>query len=495
MSGPHSQDGHIEDNTDPAEQVDLNEDDGPAFIDDHDFVEVDVDLENEPMEEDDAIEAAQDEGSMTERPQVLDMSNCVLTSHSGPVYSVATLRVPASNLLLVATGGGDDKAYLNVINLESDSLTCTATLELTPPNHTHNDTISCVAFSNVSEKTLPTILATGCYDGTIQLWDVKLDDGSIKATHARQLDGPSDIEWMTFHPLGGTVLLAGSTDGTVWMWYTPTGKCLQVFVGHSNDVTAGGFTLDGKLAVTAGVDGTLRVWAPKKGHCKHSFGTSHDNVASEPFAEEALTCMSIHSTDGGQQVAICGCENGTAWLTHLTNKKVLGCLHHYIPNPGDSNKASHVMDDEDDQDEIPELRSVEAVGFAPEALKTKWCATGGTDGKLKIWDTTNNQCRQTCHHTDPEGNTAGVTKLFWHPTLPLIYTAASDGTVRAWDARSGVCVTEMTGNRDVINDMSISFGHDTQPDFVVTASEDESVRVFEVYPVELMQLSANGAER
>merc|ERR1719491_72467 len=117
----------------------------------------------------------------------------------------------------------------------------------------------------------PNYLAVGSYDGTIALYD------PITGVKIQVLDGPTDVEFLSFHPKGGSVLLAGSiADATVWMYHLPTSKCLQVFVGHEcnsegGGVTTGSFTPDGKFAVTAGMDGTLRLWAPRTGLCKHVF--------------------------------------------------------------------------------------------------------------------------------------------------------------------------------------------------------------------------------
>ena len=456
---------------------------GPVFIDTNEAVEVDVDLEHEPMDDDDDDGAAVTQVGTEEKTDsytakaVVDMAKYVLSSHTGPIYSTASIRTAES--IVIASGGGDDMAFLHTISTNQGFPT-TTTQELTPPNHTHTDTITAVAFNS---STLPAVLATGCYDGTIQLWDVKEEDAKTVAVHVRQLDGPSDIEWLTWHPNGGTVLLAGSTDGTVWMWFVPTGKCLQVFVGHSGDTTAGSFTPDGKFAVTSGVDGTLRIWAPKTGICKYTFGKPYAGGTSggERFAEGALTCMAM-SDDIENQFAAVGCEDGAAWIVHLTNKKVLGCLHHYIP----STQQDYFMQDDDTAD--AESRSIEAVGFAPHSLNVKWFATAGVDGVLKIWDTTSNQCRQTCFLATAGGAAAGVTRLLWHTSLPLIYSAASDGVIRLWDAKSGRCLTTLTGHSDTINDLSIIFGDGTiqRPDLIIAGSDDNSVRIFEVNVAECM---------
>lgn len=70
----------------------------------------------------------------------------------------------------------------------------------------------------------------------------------------RTLEGPEDVEWLDWHSKGepvrawrvpgavaelgggllagcmhaGNILLAGSKDGTIWMWLASTGDCIKV---------------------------------------------------------------------------------------------------------------------------------------------------------------------------------------------------------------------------------------------------------------------------
>jgi WD40 repeat protein len=40
----------------------------------------------------------------------------------------------------------------------------------------------------------------------------------------------------------------------------------------------------------------------------------------------------------------------------------------------------------------------------------------------------------------------GVSKLAWHDSAPLVYTASTDGVIRLWDARSGELLYSLTGH-------------------------------------------------
>lgn len=72
---------------------------------------------------------------------------------------------------------------------------------------------------------------------------------------------------------------------------------------------------------------------------------------------------------------------------------------------------------------------------------TLWYLSGGMDGNLKIWDLGNYSCRHICQHD------GGIVRLEWHDWLPLVYTACTDGVVRLWDARSGQCLSELSGHQ------------------------------------------------
>jgi len=261
----------------PSEDDD--DDNSPAFIDMNSAVEVNIpDTNNnnndagDDMVMDDADEDALPSkmpmmeecgASSPSSPTIIDQSKATFNPHTDAIYAIASHYDAASHRLYIASGGGDDRAFLHHVTTTSNAELSQTT---TPLIHPHTDSVSCVAFnapylaSDVSGKPQKSLLAVGSYDGAIVLYDA--DSGDLDHV----LEGPSDVEWTCFHPKGGTVLLAGSiADGTIWMYHTPSKSCLQVFVGHEGGVTAGAFTPDGKSAVSAGQDGTCRVWHPRRG--------------------------------------------------------------------------------------------------------------------------------------------------------------------------------------------------------------------------------------
>eukprot|EP00531_Pseudo-nitzschia_arenysensis_P007558 CAMPEP_0116150714 /NCGR_PEP_ID=MMETSP0329-20121206/19703_1 /TAXON_ID=697910 /ORGANISM="Pseudo-nitzschia arenysensis, Strain B593" /LENGTH=472 /DNA_ID=CAMNT_0003647263 /DNA_START=65 /DNA_END=1483 /DNA_ORIENTATION=- len=446
------------DATPVAATDDDNVDDVTDFIDMNDAVEVHVD-DDLPMDEgdDNDMEEKSPEGtadtSSSAESSVPDMSSIQLRSHTDSVYAVASFV--ENGQLSILSGGGDDKAFQYKVS-GADGNRSTA---VTPLSYAHTDTVSSVAYNleyvGPDPKKTPRIAAVGSYDGSIIIYDA--DTGTQKL----KLEGPSDVEWISFHPKGGTVLLTGSGDGTLWMFHVPLNRCMQVFVGHEQAVTAGCFSPDGKWALSASADGTLRIWAPKTGLNKHVFR----------LGDAPLTCMANKGGSDGMLV-IAGSEDGQAHVCHIGSKKVVVSLRHYdMPTNTESNG------DEDEEMEYP--MSVEAVGFSPS--QPNWCATGGIDGKLKIWDLARDgQCRQVCAPAETE-SVDSITRISWHPSLPFVFASTINGTVRVWDARNGNLLHTLTGGAtaDQINDMDIQFLPDGSA-VIVAASDDNAVRVFEL---------------
>jgi len=480
-------------------------DDTPTFIDMSSAVEVAVPDGDAPMDDDDdEVDAGNDRDDMGDDHQqehLPDQSKATFPSHSDAVYAIATHYDPTSHTLTIASGGGDDRAYLHYVTSQAtgSSDSTTQVTKTVPLSHPHTDSISCVSL-NLDMKPQAHLVAVGSYDGAIVVYDCSVADTA--GILVKTLEGPSDVEWCCFHPKGGTVLLAGSiADGTIWMYHTPPNpnqyKCLQVFVGHEGGVTAGAFTPDGKWVVSAGQDGTIRVWAPKTGMSRHVFRVmdqsgGHDHQEEGPGP--GLTCLSVGGGSDGQ-LAIAGGEDGNAYVVHIQGKKLVATLPHFENTPGAasstpsaSSPPTSMEDDPEEQENMmEEARSVEAVGFCPSTIPATahWCATGGVDGVLKIWNMSPGgaggaQLRQKCSRDD--GIRAGITRLRWHDSLPLVIASYTDGRVCVWDVRVGKMVDCLTGHEDMINDMDVAFVHGSSAAVIVTGSDDKSVKMFELLP-------------
>jgi WD40 repeat protein len=59
-------------------------------------------------------------------------------------------------------------------------------------------------------------------------------------------------------------LLSGSEDKTIRLWDLVTGKPMQVFEGHTSEVTGVAFSVDGRKVLSGSADKTARLWALSK---------------------------------------------------------------------------------------------------------------------------------------------------------------------------------------------------------------------------------------
>jgi outer membrane protein assembly factor BamB len=125
---------------------------------------------------------------------------------------------------------------------------------------------------------------------------------------------------MDWHP-NGPVLLAGSADGTIWMWNVVKKVCMSVFSGHSDAVTCGGFTPDGKHIVSGSADGSVLVWDPKTAAVLFRFNSGG------LFHEGSIGALAIHPDN---QLVLTGSDDGTARLIQIATGKILAKLEQHL---------------------------------------------------------------------------------------------------------------------------------------------------------------------
>ena len=184
--------------------LELVEEEDENYIDLNHAVEIEGNIDDDaPMDEDqedgDIIdkrnEAAIDEEGASK--VVKDMSFQTISSHRpSSVFTVASHMNKGTNMLTIISGGGDDRAFLHKLDNNNN-------LSSTVLDHQHTDSVSCVATNEslVSDdltKT-PKYVAVGAYDGNTILYNP--DSG--QKLHV--LDGPTDVEFIAFHPKGGSV--------------------------------------------------------------------------------------------------------------------------------------------------------------------------------------------------------------------------------------------------------------------------------------------------
>lgn len=104
-------------------------------------------------------------------------------------------------------------------------------------------------------------LASASVDGTVKLWDIHT--GACLQTFSEHTAPAIRVQWS---PDGGTLASSGY-DATIRFWDVQTGNASKVLVGHTGLITNLVFTPDSRTLVSGSYDGTVRVWDVARGHC------------------------------------------------------------------------------------------------------------------------------------------------------------------------------------------------------------------------------------
>ncbi|KAJ1184158.1 hypothetical protein NDU88_000968 [Pleurodeles waltl] len=359
----------------------------------------------------------EDEG-VEEGMEAQDDSEVTFSKHTASVFCVS---LDPQQSALAVTGGEDDKAFVWRVSDGELLFECSG----------HKDSVTCAAFSHDS-----TLVATGDMSGLLKVWSVetKQEVWSFEV---------GDLEWMEWHPCAH-VLLAGTADGSSWMWKIPSGEC-KTLQGPNCPATCGQILPDGKKAVVGYEDGTVRIWDLKQASSDHV-------LKGQDSHQGPLTCVASNK-DGS--MVLTGSVDCSTKLVNTANGKVVGIFK----TESNVSKASTREAGETDSN------SVESLGFCS---VLPLAAVGYLDGTLAIYDISTQTLRHRCHHE------SGIVQLLWEESSAVVYTCSLDGAVRLWDARSGKMISEYRGHSAEILDFAVSKDAST----VVTASGDHQAKVF-----------------
>jgi len=132
----------------------------------------------------------------------------------------------------------------------------------------HSEAVVSLAFSPDAR-----VLASTSDDKTVKLWD--MDDGTL----LRALEAPEHVQASSFSPDGRWLLTGGRDQATLGeflqnflgdseynkgvsmrLWEVETGRLLQTFSNHANDVNDVAFSPDGKWIASGSSDFSVQLW-------------------------------------------------------------------------------------------------------------------------------------------------------------------------------------------------------------------------------------------
>lgn len=292
----------------------------------------------------------------------------------------------------------------------------------------HQDGVGSVAISPDGQT-----LASGSWDGTIELWD--LQNGKPKRT----LTGHSkDVASVIFCPDGQTLVSSGY-DNTIKRWHLDTGNLLRNLYksssptecftvnGHSHRIECFALSPEGQVIASSSHDKTVRLWNIRTG----------EEVKIRYRATEVI---SVAFSPDGETLAS-GSMDGAIELWDLRTGK--------IRNIPDS-----------------KLGWVVSLAFSPDG---QTLFSGSKNGTIERWHLDSGKPLKPL-----EGHLGAVFSLAFSPDGQTLASGSWDNTIKLWNFHTGKLLRTLDEHSKVV--MSVTFSPDGQR--LVSGSGDSTIKIW-----------------
>jgi eukaryotic-like serine/threonine-protein kinase len=241
-------------------------------------------------------------------------------------------------------------------------------------------------------------LATGSRK-TLKLWDVET------CTETMTMEGLLQaVNCVTFSPDGRQVV-SGNSSGIIKVWDTANGRRLRTYCAHEDSVGSVVFSPDGRHIVSSGgaTDPTVKVWDSETGELTATCQGHTGHIDSLSVSSDGKRIFSAGCCDPE------GDTDGTIRVWDVTTGNELLSFSHGSGVP--------------------------SMAISPDS---SLCASGGSDNRIKIWNTNDGTLATTL-----KGHDAEVYSLAFGPDGMRILSGSRDETFRLWDVKKGVQVWSM----------------------------------------------------
>jgi predicted NACHT family NTPase len=317
-----------------------------------------------------------------------------------------------------------------------------------------------VAFSPDSN-----ILATGCTDGMVRLWET--------ASGREILSCKGHTDWVrsvAFSP-NGEILASGSADQTVRLWDVRTGQCLEILQRHTSRVYSLAFSSDGKTLASGSADQTVKLWDISTSECLSTLREHISWVYSVAFSADGKTLASIsYQTIKLWNISTGEClktlQEHSGWIFSVafsSDGKILAS--------GSADQTIKLWDTSTGEC-LKTLQEhsgwVYSLAFNPDG---KTLASGSADQTIKLWDTSTGDCLKTL-----EGHTSKVRSVAFSPDGQSLISGGDDKTVRLWDTSTGDCLKTLQGHSNWVRSVAFSLNGQS----LVSGGDNSIVRLWDI---------------
>jgi len=309
------------------------------------------------------------------------------------------------------------------------------------------------------------ILASASSDWTVRLWDT----ASGKLLHA--LDGHRGaVNSLVYSPDDKALASAGS-DKTVRLWDAASGKQLRTLDGHQGAVNSLAYSPDGKTLASAGFDRTVRLWDAASGKLLRVLDGHQGAVNSLAYSSDGKTLASAggdatvylwDAASGKLLRVLDGHQGAVNSLAYSSDGKTLASaggdatVHLWDAASG---KLLRALDGHQG--------AISSLAYSPDG---KTLASAGNDSTLRLWDAANGQLLSAL-----DGHQSRVTNVTYSPDGNTLASAGFEQTVRLWDAASGQLLRVLGGHQSWVT--SVAFSPDGK--ILASAGNDSTLRLWD----------------
>lgn len=257
-------------------------------------------------------------------------------------YEVLSIDVNAANDRFVSTGG-DKTIFLWDVQTAQTVRRYTG----------HAGRVNRGVFGGEDDS----IIASGSFDGTVRIWDVKSNSYKPIMTFDDAKDSVTDVA------IHDAEIVAASVDGRVRSYDLRTGMCVADVIGYP--CTSLDVTKKGTEALVSSLDSTVRLMDRGNGECLKKY-------TDEAFVNKDLR---VRSTLGlNDSVVLSGSDNGMVFVWDIMGGE---CLHRFKHSEMREVQGKAVMAGQTGRKDV-----VSAVAFCK--TRREWASAGG-DGNVVVW--------------------------------------------------------------------------------------------------------------
>ncbi len=336
----------------------------------------------------------------------------------------------------------------------------------------HNYDVESLAFSPDG-----TTIASGSTDNTIKIWN------TASGKEIRTLKGyltdrfPGQV---VFSPDGQYFATSISTKVTLWRM---SGKFeVKEFSGNEKGINSVAFSPDGRFIASGGSDKTIRLWDTRSGKQVRMMNVVYDKTKNGTLY--AIAANLWFSPDGQYLAAsIWDEENSVRIFEVSSGNEILRLRGHsrsvlctalspdgrYLAS-GSSDKTIRIWDPRTGN-ELKRI-AVNYMVFDLDFSKDgKILASGGSDNTIKLWDVNTGNLLQVL-----SGHTDGVNGVHFSPDNQRIASSDFSGFIKIWDTQSGKELHTLTGHSSSVNSIAFS----PSGNQLISTSKDNTIRLWDV---------------